>query len=93
MYRKITGAVTNKNFGIAGLPPELDELYLPPKSASQMRAFVAAAAASRPHLTRLRFAREVARSDPAHPTNLRVSSCTCSILIAASTAIRAASFA
>jgi hypothetical protein len=26
MYRKITGAVTNKTFGMAGLPPEFDEL-------------------------------------------------------------------
>jgi hypothetical protein len=26
MYRRIAGAVTNKSFGIAGLPPELDEL-------------------------------------------------------------------
>jgi hypothetical protein len=44
-------------------------------------------------LTRLRFAREVARSAPGAPNEWRASSCTCSIPIAALTATRAASFA
>ena len=92
MYRKIAGAVTNKTFGIAGLPAELDELSFSRGRLANAR-IVAAAGASHPHLTRPRFAREVARSAPGAPNEWRASSCTCSIPIAALTATRAASFA
>jgi hypothetical protein len=66
MYRKIAGDVTNKTFGMAGLPPALDKAAFCPGSGTIR---------------------------PGAPNELRVSSCTCSIPIAASTAIRAASFA
>ena len=34
MYRKIAGAVTNKTFGMAGLPPALDKAAFCPGSGT-----------------------------------------------------------
>jgi hypothetical protein len=92
MYRKIAGAVTSKTFGIAGLPPELDELSFrrdPPRKCAHRRG----GGGISPALDKAAFCPGSGTIRPGAPSELRVSSCTCSIPIAASTAIRAASFA
>ena len=92
MYRKIAGAVTNKTFGIAGLPAEIDELSFnrdPPRKtrASSQRRGIS------PALDKAAFCPGSGTIRPGAPNEWRVSSCTCSIPIAALIAIRAVSFA
>jgi len=92
MYRKTAGAVTDKTFGIAGLPAGLDELSFSRNQPRNARV-VAAARGISPALDKAAFCPGSGTIRPGAPNELRVSSCTCSIPIAASTAIRGASFA